>query len=69
MYPRSGFRSGGTSTKTILLENHPFARVHASGVVRQHSVLGRFWEGSGKGSGQRVLRSGLSMVFYDREGF
>ena len=25
MYPRSGFRSSGTSAKTILLENHPFA--------------------------------------------
>ena len=24
MYPRSGFRSGGTSAKTTLLENHPF---------------------------------------------
>ena len=24
MYPRSGFRSGGTSAKTALLENHPF---------------------------------------------
>ena len=24
MYPRSGFRSGGTSSKTTLLENHPF---------------------------------------------
>ena len=23
MYPRSGFRSGGTSAKTTLLENHP----------------------------------------------
>ena len=25
MYPRSGFRSGGTSAKTTLLENHPFS--------------------------------------------
>ena len=25
MYPRSGFRSGGTSAKTTLLEDHPFA--------------------------------------------
>ena len=24
MYPRSGFRSGGTSAKTTLFENHPF---------------------------------------------
>ena len=24
MYPRSGFRSGGTSAKITLLENHPF---------------------------------------------
>ena len=24
MYPRSGCRSGGTSAKTTLLENHPF---------------------------------------------
>ena len=25
MYPRSGFRSGATSTKNTLFENHPFA--------------------------------------------
>ena len=24
MYPHSGFRSGGTSTKTTLVEKHPF---------------------------------------------
>ena len=29
MYPRSGFRSGGTSTKTALLENHPFVTPRA----------------------------------------
>ena len=30
MYPRSGFRSGGTSAKTTLLENHPFGNPRAN---------------------------------------
>ena len=30
-YPRSGFRSGGTSAKTALLENHLFVQESVNG--------------------------------------
>ena len=41
MYPRSGFRSGGTSAKTTLLENHPFGnpRLMVASVVRNPTMI------------------------------
>ena len=43
MYPRSGFRSGGTSTKTTLLENHLFGISRQMGCQAFFPFFGPFF--------------------------